>query len=49
MLAKHFDHKPAFSFAWAILHAHIAAIDAQLTSACIIGSTFEDRLQCSIV
>lgn len=49
MLAEHFHHKPALSLAWAILHAHIAAVDTQLPSTCIISSTFEDRLQCSIV
>jgi len=49
MFAEHFHDKPAFCFVWTILYAHIAAIDARLSSASIIRAAFEDRLQCPVV
>jgi hypothetical protein len=42
MFAQHLHHKPAFCPIWAILDAHIAAVNSSLSSTGVIRAAFED-------
>lgn len=49
MLAQHLYYQATLSLIWTILNAHIAAVNACISSTRIARSAFEYRLQCTII